>query len=141
MSSPVLPTTVSSAGSTRAFAPASSFGVPVPPASSVSIPSVRAGPACIRRLFAAGVEAGCMNETRRELLAAFAEGPATGPALAERLGVSRAAVWKQVEALRGAGFDIESGDDGYRVTDVPAYGAAAVEFGLDAPYEVEFHEA
>jgi BirA family biotin operon repressor/biotin-[acetyl-CoA-carboxylase] ligase len=82
-----------------------------------------------------------MNETRRALLAALADGPTTGPELAERLGVSRAAVWKQVEALREAGFGIESGDDGYRVTDVPAYGAAAVEFGLDAPYEVEFHEA
>ncbi|SFR56595.1 BirA family transcriptional regulator, biotin operon repressor / biotin-[acetyl-CoA-carboxylase] ligase [Halogeometricum rufum] len=82
-----------------------------------------------------------MNETRRALLAALADGPTTGPELAERLGVSRAAVWKQVEALREAGFGIESGDDGYRVTDVPAYGAAAVEFGLDAPYEVEFHDA
>ena len=82
-----------------------------------------------------------MNETRRELLAAFAEGPATGPALAERLGVSRAAVWKQVEALREAGFAIESTDDGYAITAVPDYGAAAIEYELDAPYTVEYHDS
>jgi len=81
-----------------------------------------------------------MNETRRTLLSALADGPVPGPELADGLGVSRAAVWKQVEALREAGFDIESGDDGYRVVDVPAYGAAAIEFGLDAPYTVEYHE-
>jgi BirA family biotin operon repressor/biotin-[acetyl-CoA-carboxylase] ligase len=81
-----------------------------------------------------------MNETRRTLLSALEGGPVSGPTLAERLGVSRAAVWKQIEALREAGFSIESGDDGYRVVDVPEYGAAAIEFGLDAPYEVEYHE-
>ena len=81
-----------------------------------------------------------MNETRRELLAALADGPVPGPELAERLGVSRAAVWKQVEALREAGFEVESGDAGYRVVSVPEYGAAAIEFGLDAPYDVEYHE-
>ena len=82
-----------------------------------------------------------MNETRRELLAAFAAGPATGPALAERLGVSRAAVWKQVEALREDGFAIESTDDGYAITAVPDYGAAAIEYELDAPYTVEYHDS
>lgn len=82
-----------------------------------------------------------MNETRRGLLAAFAEGPATGPALAERLGVSRAAVWKQVEALREDGFAIESTDDGYAITAVPDYGAAAIEYELAAPYTVEYHES
>ncbi|MFQ3474781.1 biotin--[acetyl-CoA-carboxylase] ligase [Halonotius sp. F2-221B] len=82
-----------------------------------------------------------MNETRRELLAAFAEGPISGPALAERLGVSRAAVWKQVEALRDDGFAIESTDDGYAITAVPDYGAAAIEYELDAPYTVEYHDS
>lgn len=82
-----------------------------------------------------------MNETRRTLLSAFASGPATGPALAEELGVSRAAVWKQVDALREAGFEIESTADGYAVTSVPAYGAAAIEYDLDAPYTVEYHES
>ncbi|MFB6092292.1 MAG: biotin--[acetyl-CoA-carboxylase] ligase [Haloquadratum sp.] len=82
-----------------------------------------------------------MNETRRALLDALADGPVAGPALADRLGVSRAAVWKQVEALREDGFEIESGDEGYRVTAVPAYGAAAIAFGLEAPYRIEYHDS
>jgi len=82
-----------------------------------------------------------MNETRRTLLSAFETGPATGPELADELGVSRAAVWKQVDALREAGFEIESTPDGYAVTSVPAYGAAAIEYELDAPYTVEYHES
>jgi BirA family biotin operon repressor/biotin-[acetyl-CoA-carboxylase] ligase len=81
-----------------------------------------------------------MNDTRRALLTALAADPIDGPTLADRLGVSRAAVWKQVEALRAEGFGIDSGDDGYRVTEVPDYGAAAVEFGLDAPYTVEYND-
>jgi BirA family biotin operon repressor/biotin-[acetyl-CoA-carboxylase] ligase len=82
-----------------------------------------------------------MNDTRRALLAALWDGPVSGPAFAARRGVSRAAVWKQVSALRDEGFEIESGDDGYRAVSVPEYGAAAVEFGLDAPYAVEYHES
>ena len=82
-----------------------------------------------------------MNETRRALLAALETGPVSGPVLADQLGISRAAVWKQVDALREDGFEIESTDDGYEVTGVPAYGAAAIEFGLDAPYTVEYHDA
>jgi BirA family biotin operon repressor/biotin-[acetyl-CoA-carboxylase] ligase len=80
-----------------------------------------------------------MNDTRRALLDELAAGPVSGPTLAERLGVSRAAVWKQVEALREAGFSIDSTDAGYAVRGVSEYGAAAVEFGLDAPYVVEYH--
>jgi BirA family biotin operon repressor/biotin-[acetyl-CoA-carboxylase] ligase len=82
-----------------------------------------------------------MNDTRRSVLAALDEGPVSGPDLAERLGVSRAAVWKQVEALRETGFDVESTDEGYVVRGVPDYGAAAIEFGLDAPYRVEYHDS
>ena len=82
-----------------------------------------------------------MNETRRTLLSAFEDGPVGGPELAERLDISRAAVWKQVEALREEGFEIESTDDGYAITGVPDYGAAAIEFGLDAPYTVDYHGA
>ncbi|MFB6101373.1 MAG: biotin--[acetyl-CoA-carboxylase] ligase [Haloplanus sp.] len=80
-------------------------------------------------------------DTRRTLLRtlADADSPLSGPTLAGRLGVSRAAVWKHVEALREAGFVIES-DDGYVVRSVPDYGAAAIEFGLDAPYAVEYHD-
>lgn len=81
-----------------------------------------------------------MNDTRRAVLEELSRGPVSGPTLAERLGVSRAAVWKQVEAFRDEGFAIESTDAGYVVTSVPEYGAAAVEYGLDAPYAVEYHE-
>jgi BirA family biotin operon repressor/biotin-[acetyl-CoA-carboxylase] ligase len=82
-----------------------------------------------------------MQETRRRVLDALADGPVRGPELAERLDVSRAAVWKHVEALREAGFEVASGEDGYRVVGVPEYGGLAVEFGLDAPFSVEYHEA
>ena len=81
-----------------------------------------------------------MNETRRELLSSLAAGPTTGPALAEQLGISRAAVWKHVEALRSTGFEIDSTADGYSVKGVPAYGAAAIQYGLDAPYRIEYHD-
>jgi len=83
-----------------------------------------------------------MSDTRRRLLRtlADADGPVSGPTLADDLGVSRAAVWKHVEALREAGFGIESGADGYVVGSVPAYGGDAIAFDLDAPYEVEYHD-
>jgi BirA family biotin operon repressor/biotin-[acetyl-CoA-carboxylase] ligase len=82
-----------------------------------------------------------MNERRRAVLAALADGPVAGPELADRLDVSRAAVWNHVDALRDAGFEIDSDDDGYRVTAVPEYGAAAVLYGLEAPYDVAYHDS
>jgi BirA family biotin operon repressor/biotin-[acetyl-CoA-carboxylase] ligase len=82
-----------------------------------------------------------MNDTRRAVLDAVADGPVTGPDLAERLDVSRSAVWKHVEALREAGFEITSDDEGYALAGVPEYGGPAVEFGLDAPLDVEYHDA
>jgi BirA family biotin operon repressor/biotin-[acetyl-CoA-carboxylase] ligase len=82
-----------------------------------------------------------MNETRRALLDELAAGPVSGTAFAEERGVSRAAVWKQVEALREEGFDIDSTAEGYVVTAVPDYGAAAIAYGLDAPFDVEYHDS
>ena len=82
-----------------------------------------------------------MQETRAAVLEALVDGPITGPTLAERLGVSRAAVWKHVQALREAGFAIDSGDGGYELTAIPEFGGPAVEYGLDAPFEIEFHDA
>lgn len=38
-----------------------------------------------------------------------------GPELARRLGISRAAVWKQIDAMRAAGLDIQTGESGYRL--------------------------
>ncbi|MDE2498179.1 MAG: biotin--[acetyl-CoA-carboxylase] ligase [Xanthomonadaceae bacterium] len=50
------------------------------------------------------------------VLALLASGDChAGPDMARRLGISRAAVWKQIEALRAAGLDIESGGAGYRL--------------------------
>ena len=63
-----------------------------------------------------------------------------GPTLADRLGVSRAAVWNHVEALREAGVAVESTDDGYVVTDVSGYSGEAIAYGLDAPFDVDYHD-
>ena len=82
-----------------------------------------------------------MNETRRAVLEALEDGPITGPDLAETLDVSRAAVWKHVEALREAGFEIVSSDQGYVLTSIPEFGGTAIEFGLDAPFDIEYHDA
>jgi len=84
-----------------------------------------------------------MSDTRRRLLRtlAGADGPVSGPALADDLGVSRAAVWKHVETLREAGFGIESGAAGYTVRSVPSYGGDAIAYGLDAPYGVDYHDS
>ena len=79
--------------------------------------------------------------TRRALMGALAGGPVAGPALADRLGVSRAAVWNHVEALREAGVAIESGADGYVVTDVSGYSGEAIAYGLDAPFDVDYHDS
>ncbi|NGM67460.1 biotin--[acetyl-CoA-carboxylase] ligase [Natronolimnobius sp. AArcel1] len=82
-----------------------------------------------------------MNETRRAILEALDDGPVSGPDLAESLEVSRAAVWKHVEELREAGFEIESGPAGYELLEVAAYGSDAVEFGLEAPFSLEYHDS
>jgi len=79
-------------------------------------------------------------DTRRAVLDALADGPVSGPALAAELGISRAAVWKAVEGLREEGFAVESTDDGYVAPTNPTYGAAGIEFDLDAPYTVEYHD-
>ncbi len=79
--------------------------------------------------------------TRRAVLRALADGPVSGPELADELGVSRAAIWKGIETLRAAGFEIESAEAGYRIISVPEFSGAAVEYGLDAPYRIEYHDA
>ncbi len=44
----------------------------------------------------------------RDLLQALRAGPASGDALARRFGLTRAAVWKRVQALREAGVPVEA---------------------------------
>ena len=82
-----------------------------------------------------------MNATRRSILDSLADGPVSGPEMAADLDVSRAAVWKHVEALREAGFGIESRGDGYVLSAVPEFGAGSVEYGLSVPVEVEYHDS
>jgi len=79
-------------------------------------------------------------DTRRALLDALGDGPVSGPPLADDLDVSRAAVWKAVESLREEGFAVESTPAGYIAPDDPGYSAAGIEFGLDAPYAIEYHD-
>jgi len=81
-----------------------------------------------------------MQETRSRVLTAVAGGPVAGPELAEELGVSRAAVWNHVEALREEGFEIADTGDGYELTGLAEYGGAAVEYATTADVDVEFHE-
>lgn len=48
------------------------------------------------------------------------EGSVSGADLSQRLGISRAAIWARIEALRGLGFDIEaSPHKGYRLLASP----------------------
>ncbi|WP_137288590.1 biotin--[acetyl-CoA-carboxylase] ligase [Natronorubrum halophilum] len=82
-----------------------------------------------------------MNETRRTILEALADGPVSGPELAESLDISRAAVWKHIDALRDADFEIESGANGYELVAVAAYNGPAVEYELEAPFSVDYHDS
>jgi BirA family biotin operon repressor/biotin-[acetyl-CoA-carboxylase] ligase len=61
--------------------------------------------------------AGCLSMQLTQLLARLANGePLSGAGLAEQAGVTRAAIWKQVEALRARGVPIESrGPAGYQL--------------------------
>jgi BirA family biotin operon repressor/biotin-[acetyl-CoA-carboxylase] ligase len=57
--------------------------------------------------------------------------PLSGPMLARRLGISRAAVWKQIDALRRAGLEIVSDARGYRlVRPLDLLDAAPIRAGL-----------
>lgn len=67
------------------------------------------------------------------LAALSAEHAVSGSALAQRLGVTRAAVWKQVEALRALGAPIEAAaGSGYRLAwPLEMLDAAAIRAGID----------
>lgn len=60
-----------------------------------------------------------VDEILRRLLEAEGQ-PVSGPELARAAGVTRAAVWKAVEALRGEGYEVESlRARGYRLREGP----------------------
>lgn len=82
-----------------------------------------------------------MNETRRSVLEALSAGPVSGPALSAELGISRAAIWKHVEGLREAGFEIESAPEGYVLEGVPEYNGPALEYELEGSLAVEYHDS
>lgn len=53
----------------------------------------------------------------RQLLARLAAGPVSGDVLARETGVTRAAIWKRVHALREAGLPVDAqAGEGYRLT-------------------------
>ena len=68
-----------------------------------------------------------MEREQVATLLARAEGHISGEEMSRALGVTRAAVWKEIEALRGAGWPIESSTrKGYRLVGPPP--------ALSAPY-------
>lgn len=81
-----------------------------------------------------------MTTTRQQVLHALADGPVSGPDLAEELNLTRAAVWNHVDALREAGFKIDGTPAGYVLSSVPEYGPDAVAYDLDCPVTIEYHE-
>ena len=81
-----------------------------------------------------------MEETNTEILKRLSDGPATGPVLAEEVDLTRAGVREQIESLLEAGFDISRGEEGYELDRVPEFGGEAIAVGLEAPYEVEYHD-
>ncbi|WP_254862776.1 biotin--[acetyl-CoA-carboxylase] ligase [Halovivax gelatinilyticus] len=81
-----------------------------------------------------------MNETRQAVLESLEVGPITGPDIAAEIGISRAAVWKHVEALREAGFEIDGTGSGYVLGDVSGYTGPLIEYGLSAPFSIEYHD-
>ena len=46
-----------------------------------------------------------------------------------------------MEALREEGFVIESEGDGYVLESVPEFVESTVEYGLEAPFEIEYHDS
>lgn len=61
-----------------------------------------------------------MNQDKILMLLIQADGSISGEEMSRSLGVTRAAVWKGIEALRGAGYEIDSiHGQGYRLVSSP----------------------
>lgn len=77
-------------------------------------------------------------ELKEEILTRLYGGEASGEKLAAELGVTRAAVWKAVNALKRDGFDIAaSTNKGYRLRPSDVMCAAGVRHFLTEGWEVE----
>lgn len=87
-----------------------------------------------RRSPASPVASDAASGEMPQVLRLLASGaPLAGPELARRIGISRAAVWKQIEALRRAGLDIISGKGGYQLQGrLDLLDLTLVRFGLPA---------
>lgn len=84
-----------------------------------------------------------MTDTALDLLERLGDADwHTGPSLSAALGVSRTAVWKQVETLREAGLPIESDSHrGYRLERrIERLDAPAIRRGLDPAIDVQVLE-
>ena len=66
------------------------------------------------------------------LIEAIAAGPISGEALAARFGVSRAMVWKGIEALRSEGLSITA-KQGYRLEDTGGFGQYTLSWRCQRP--------
>jgi len=80
------------------------------------------------------------SRSRSQLLEALAAGPVGLAALADRTGLSRAAVRDGLDALERAGFEFRETETGYAVDSVPEYGGGAIEYDLSVPVAVEYHD-
>lgn len=71
----------------------------------------------------------------RDLLQRLAAGPVSGAELARETGLTRAAMWKRIEALREAGVDIEARPgQGYALAQAPDWlDAKAIRAALPGP--------
>ncbi len=69
---------------------------------------------------------------RVALIEAITQGPISGEALAQRFGVSRAMVWKDIEALRGEGLTISS-KQGYTLEDSVGFGESTLSWRCNRP--------
>ncbi|MFT4976820.1 MAG: BirA family biotin operon repressor/biotin-[acetyl-CoA-carboxylase] ligase [Myxococcota bacterium] len=68
------------------------------------------------------------------LLHTISQGPVPGETLAADFGVSRAMIWKAIEALRAEGLQIEAARTGYRLVDAAAgFGAATLGWRCGRP--------
>lgn len=78
-----------------------------------------------------------MEQTLQQVLRCLLSGgTVSGEAIARELGVTRAAVFKQIEQLRALGFEVESVPrQGYRLGDMPdSLLAPVVQHGLDTAW-------
>ena len=77
-----------------------------------------------------------MNDTRRQILQALEQASGrlvSGGELAEKLGLSRTAVWKQISALQQEGYHIRSeAGKGYRLERSEVFSSYEVEKRLEA---------